>query len=149
MDFCFAASLYDAIADGLRGAGLQSKIDAMENEKPELISVVEPAAPATISIHTALADLYKEKINKLANVLKDPKIYDQEKLLIRELIEWVDVTSDGSHWDISIKGEISALVSLAHNAKSPPKGGLNHYALASSTKVVAGAGLNFGRTHYK
>jgi hypothetical protein len=31
------------------------------------------------------------------------------------------------------------LVSLAQNAKSPPKGGLNHDALVSSTKVVAGA----------
>ena len=33
------SGLYDAIADGLRGAGLQSKIDAMETEKAELISV--------------------------------------------------------------------------------------------------------------
>jgi len=53
--------LYDAIADGLRGAGLQSKIDAMENEKAELISVLEPAAPATVSLHPALADLYKKR----------------------------------------------------------------------------------------
>ena len=55
------SGLYDAIADGLRGAGLQSKIDAMENEKAELISVLEPAAPATVSLHPALADLYKKR----------------------------------------------------------------------------------------
>ena len=135
------SGLYDAIADGLRGAGLQSKIDAMETEKAELISVLESAAPATVSLHPALADLYKEKIGKLANVLKDPKICDPAKLLIRELIARVDITYNGTHWDISIKGEISALVSLAQNAKSPPKGGLNHYALVSSTKVVAGVGF--------
>ena len=135
------SGLYDAIADGLRGAGLQSKIDAMENKKAELISVLESAAPATVSLHPALADLYKEKIGKLANVLKDPKICDPAKLLIRELIARVDITYNGTHWDISIKGKISALVSLAQNAKSPPKGGLNHYALVSSTKVVAGVGF--------
>ena len=135
------SGLYDAIANGLRGAGLQNKIDAMENEKAELISVLESAAPATVSLHPALADLYKEKIGKLANVLKDPKICDPAKLLIRELIARVDITYNGTHWDISIKGEISALVSLAQNAKSPPKGGLNHYALVSSTKVVAGVGF--------
>ena len=89
------SGLYDAIADGLRGAGLQSKIDAMENKKAELISVLESAAPATVSLHPALADLYKEKIGKLANVLKDPKICDPAKLLIRELIERVDVTYNG------------------------------------------------------
>ena len=53
------------------------------------------AAPATVSLHPALADLYKENIGKLANVLKDPKICDPAKLLIRELIERVDVTYNG------------------------------------------------------
>ena len=135
------SGLYDAIADGLRGAGLQNKIDAMENEKAELVSVLESATPATVSLHPALADLYKEKISKLANVLKNPKICDPAKLLIRDLIDRVDITYTATHWDISIKGKISALVSLAQNAKSPPKGGLNHYALVSSTKVVAGVGF--------
>ena len=60
------SGLYDAIADGLRGAGLQSKIDAMETEKAELIPVLESAAPATVSLHPALANLYKEKTGRLA-----------------------------------------------------------------------------------
>jgi len=37
----------------------------MENEKAEFISVLESAAPATVSLHPALADLYKEKIANL------------------------------------------------------------------------------------
>jgi hypothetical protein len=37
----------------------------MENEKAELISVLESAAPATASLHPALAALYKEKIANL------------------------------------------------------------------------------------
>ena len=133
------AGLYDAIADGLRGAGLQSKLDTLENEKSELLKTLESPTSATVSLHPALADLYKQKINQLADVLKDPKIRIQATLLIRELIERVDLDYNENSWDISIKGEISALVSLAQNAKSPPKGGLNHDALASSTKVVAGA----------
>jgi hypothetical protein len=55
------SGLYDAIANGLRGAGLQNKIDAMENEEAELISVLESAAPATVSLYPALADLYKKR----------------------------------------------------------------------------------------
>ena len=133
------AGLYDAIADGLRGAGLQSKLDTLENEKSELLKTLESPTSATVSLHPALADLYKQKINQLADVLKDPKIRIQATLLIRELIERVDLDYNENSLDISIKGEISALVSLAQNAKSPPKGGLNHDALASSTKVVAGA----------
>ena len=133
------SGLYDAIADGLRGAGLQSKLDTLENEKSELLKTLESPTSATVSLHPALADLYKQKINQLADVLKDPKIRIQATLLIRELIERVDLDYNENSWDISIKGEISALVSLAQNAKSPPKGGLNHAALASSTKVVAGA----------
>jgi hypothetical protein len=42
--------------------------------------------------------------------------------------------------------EIKSQRSLVQNAKNPPKGGLNHDVLASSTKMVAGVGLNLGRT---
>ena len=133
------SGLYDAIADGLRGAGLQSKLDALENEKAELVTTLESPATATVSLHPALAKLYQEKINQLANVLMDPKIREPAKLLIRELIERVDINYNGTHWNIDIKGEISALVSMAQNAKNPPKGGLDHDAIISSTKVVAGA----------
>ena len=133
------SGLYDAIADGLRGAGLQSKLDTLENEKSGLLKTLESPTSATVSLHPALAELYKEKINQLADVLKDPKISIQATLLIRELIERVDIDYNENSWDIAIKGEIVALVSLAQIAKNPPKGGLNHTALASSTKVVAGA----------
>ncbi|MDC3309411.1 recombinase family protein [bacterium] len=85
------AGLYDAIADGLRGAGLQSKLDTLENEKSELLKTLESPTSATVSLHPALADLYKQKINQLADVLKDPKIRIQATLLIRELIERVDL----------------------------------------------------------
>jgi site-specific DNA recombinase len=135
------SGLYDAIADGLRGAGLQSKLDALEDKKAELVTTLESPATATVSLHPALAKLYQEKINQLANVLMDPKIREPAKLLIRELIERVDINYNGTHWNIDIKGEISALVSLAQNAKNPPKGGLDHDAIISSTKVVAGVGF--------
>ena len=135
------SGLYDAIADGLRWAGLPTKLDTLENEKSELLKNLESTTYATVSSHSALADTYKQKINQLANVLIDPKIGSQATLLIRELIERVDIDYNENSWDIAIKGEISALVSLAQNAKSPPKGGLNHDALASSTKVVAGVGF--------
>ena len=39
-----------------------------------------------------------------------------------------------------LKGDISFSFT-AQNAKSPPKGGLNHDVLASSTKMVAGVGF--------
>ena len=135
------SGLYDAIADGLRGAGLQSKLDALEDKKAELVTTLGSPATATVSLHPALAKLYQEKINQLANVLMDPKIREPAKLLIRELIERVDINYNGTHWNIDIKGEISALVSLAQNAKNPPKGGLDHDAIISSTKVVAGVGF--------
>ena len=64
-DVLSLSGLYDAVANELWGAGLQNKIDAMENEKAELISVLESAAPATASLHPALAALYKEKIANL------------------------------------------------------------------------------------
>ena len=122
----------------MRAAGLQSKLDTLENEKLELLKTLESPTSATVSLHPALTDLYKQKINQFADVSKDLKVRIQATLLIRELIERVDIDYNENSRDIEIKGEISALVSLAQNVKSPPKGRLNHDALASSTKVVAG-----------
>ena len=107
------SGLYDAIADGLRGAGLQSKLDTLENEKSELLKNLESTTYATVSLHPALADLYKQKINQLADVLKDPKIRIQATLLIRELIERVHIDYNENSWDTAINGDISALVSSA------------------------------------
>ena len=118
------SGLYDAITDRLRGTALQSKIDAMENEKAKLISVLQTVAPATVSLHPALADPYKEKISELANILKGPKICDPAKLLIRELIEQVDITYNGNHWYISFKREIirqsRKSLKLAHLLQAAP-----------------------------
>ena len=73
----------------------------------------ESTTYATVSSHPALADIYKQKINQLANVLIDPKIRSQATLLIRELIERVDIDYNENSWDTAIKGDISALVSSA------------------------------------
>ena len=107
------SGLYDAIADGLRGAGLPTKLDTLENGKSELLKNLESTTYATVSSHPALADIYKQKINQLANVLIDPKIRSQATLLIRELIERVDIDYNENSWDTAIKGDVSALVASA------------------------------------
>ena len=68
------SGLYDAIADGLRGRrDCKASLIPLENEKSELLKTLESPTSATVSLHPALADIYKQKINQLADVLKIPK----------------------------------------------------------------------------
>ena len=132
------SGLYDAIADGLRGSGLQQKLDALEAEKLDITLSLKTPKSATVSLHPALAELYQQKLRNLAEVLQNPKMRDQAIIHIRELIDRVDVRNHQNNWDIALKGELSGLIALAQNDKNPPKSGVCQSTVNSSVKVVAG-----------
>jgi hypothetical protein len=71
------SGLYDAIADGLRGSGLQEKLDALEAEKLDITLCIKTPKSATVSLLPALAELYQQKLRNLAEVLQNPKMRDQ------------------------------------------------------------------------
>ena len=98
------SGLYDAIADGLRGSGLQEKLDALEAEKLDITLSLKTPKSATVSLHPALAELYQQKLGNLAEVLQNPKMRDQAIIHIRELIDRVDVRNHQNNWDIALKG---------------------------------------------
>ena len=133
--------LYDAIADGLRGSGLQEKLDALEAEKLDITLCIKTPKSATVSLLPALAELYQQKLRNLAEVLQNPKMRDQAIIHIRELIDRVDVRNHQNNWDIALKGELSGLITLAQNDKNPPKSGVCQSTVNSSVKVVAGTGF--------
>jgi len=121
---------FDAIADGLRAAVLQHRLDDLEAPKAELeVKLVAPAR-----LHSNLAQLYPERVAELHIALADPELRTEALGLIRGLIERVEVHPAEHGFHIQLVGEIANMVTLSAGAESVgPNSG------RASVKVVAGA----------
>jgi hypothetical protein len=80
------AGVIEAIADGLRAPGLQSRLDELEQRKAALAAELE--APR---LHPNLAEVYRKKVADLQTALADPATHTEALEILRALIERVDV----------------------------------------------------------
>ncbi len=133
--------LVTAIADGLRGASLQARMDALEAEKATITMQLKQQPGAVILLHPNLANIYRKKVENLRQALNQPEQRDAAFAAIRSLIERVEVKRDGKTVEIALIGEIAAMVELAaiKSRNAAPEGAALSDALRRSVKVVAGA----------
>ena len=128
--------LIEAIADGLRAPGLQSKLDELERRKAVLEVEIAGAPAAAPRLHPNLAELYRQKVANLQDALADPGTQTEALEILRGLIERVDVRPAEDGLAIELIGEIANMVKLSAGAESVAK-----EPYRSSVKVVAGAGF--------
>ncbi len=140
------SGLIDALADGFRAPGLQDKLSALEAKRAVLTAKLEAPAPATPRLHPNLAQIYRDKVERLGDALKATPDSQEAIDAIRALIDRVVLTPlpTGRGFEIELIGEIAAMVALgltdggkgrAANLASDP--GL----FERSIKVVAGTGF--------
>ena len=119
--------LYDAIADGLRTAGLRTRLEALEIRLAEIDEALSAPAPSPVRLHPNLSELYRRKAMELAATLANPEIRTPALETIRGLIEvgTVHVTPEGIK--LQLEGALAAMVGLAQGgtAKSPLLSGLD------------------------
>ena len=127
--------LYDAIADGLRTAGLKTKLEDMEAQLVTIDAKLAAPAPSPVRLHPQLSEIYRRKVEELSETLADPEIRPAALETIRGLISAVTVheTANDSI-RIDLDGAITALVGLAQ-----PEAEV--FINAGSVKVVAGVGF--------
>ncbi|MFD1344556.1 recombinase family protein [Litorisediminicola beolgyonensis] len=129
------SGLYDAIADGLRTAGLLAQIQELEARKDSLTSQLADPAPSPVRLHPNLAELYRRKVTDLANSLADETIRSRALELLGSLIERVIVhAKENGDVVLILEGAITGMIDAAQ------PGGLRNVDVGS-VKVVAGVGF--------
>ena len=132
--------LINAITDGLRGVGIQSRLDSLEGEKVRLSAqLIEPASNV-IRLHPNLADIYRAKVQALQESLNHTGDRDTAFGILRSLIEQVTVLPTETGMEVELIGDIAAMVEMAANKNAAPTGAAFSTELQRSVKVVAGAG---------
>lgn len=124
--------LYDAIADGLRTAGLKEKLDSLEARAAELDKRLSVPAPSSARLHPNLVEVCRRKVAALADTLNDPAIRTSALETIRSLISSVTIHEVEGRVTIELEGAITAMIAFAQ-----PETGNN--LDGSSVRVVAGA----------
>jgi site-specific DNA recombinase len=137
--------LIDAIADGLRSAGVQQRLDGLEARKAELERALNTAPSPAPRLHPKLAEVYRQRVETLATALGGPDSSEALEV-IRSLIERVVLhpAPDGQRgFEIELVGEIAAMAKLGRDEDARLRGSetaADQALFQSSIKVVAGAG---------
>jgi len=125
--------LVEAIADGLRAPGLQSRLDELERRKATLAAELAAAPSTPLRLHPNLAEVYRKKVADLQAALAAPASHAEALDILRGLIERVEVRMGETGIEIELVGAVAQMVALSADAKRVTK-----EPYRSSVKVVAG-----------
>jgi DNA invertase Pin-like site-specific DNA recombinase len=138
------AGLIDALAEGFRSPGLQSKLDALEARRATLQQLLAAPVAATPRLHPNLAAIYQARVARLQEALQADPDGREALEAVRGLIDRVIITpgAEGCGHEIELIGEIAAMIGLASGAERKKAGTVvpaGHDLFVRSVKVVAGA----------
>jgi DNA invertase Pin-like site-specific DNA recombinase len=135
--------LISALADGFRAPGLQAQLDTLEAKRAALAAELETPAPALPRLHSNLAQVYRGKVERLAEAFQTGPESQEAMDAVRNLVERIVLTPlpTGKGFEIELIGEIAAMIRLG--MERPPAVQQGHHAngpglFESSIKVVAG-----------
>ncbi len=140
------SGLIDAIAEGFRAPGLQSKLDALESRRAALLKQRETPVAAIPRFHPNLSAIYRSRVAHLQDALRSDPDGREALEAVRGLIERVNITPSvtGRGHEIELIGEIAGMMQLASGPERR-KAGTGVPACdelsVRSMKVVAGVGF--------
>ncbi|MCJ9430754.1 recombinase family protein [Kordiimonas sp. A6E486] len=140
----------DAIFDGAPASRFKERMEMREAEKADLkqeLSMMDKEAP--LLLHTGMADIYKQRVGKLADALHANREDLEAFNTMRSLLDTVTLHPTDKGFDIDLQGDLATILHLSAAGNKPldtttkpsefDLGGSG--ALAEQVKMVAGAGF--------
>jgi site-specific DNA recombinase len=95
-------------------------------------------APAPL-IHPNLAEVYRQRVERLHDALQEPATRDEAFELVRSLIDEIRLVPEHGMLRVELRGELAGILALSAAGKKP--GGRDAAGLAEQIKMVAGVGF--------
>ena len=125
------------IEDGGYNSTLKGRLTALEQEKAQAEIRLRTSKPAPVlRLHTKLPELYRSKIDRLAEALNAPDTVAEAAEIMRGLIDRIILTPEGGVLRAELHGDLAVLARFAHEehgAESPGD--------SARLSVVAGVGF--------
>ncbi|MFY9836141.1 MAG: zinc ribbon domain-containing protein [Xanthobacteraceae bacterium] len=136
------AAIVRAIEDGGYNASLKARLTVLEQEKAQVEMRLRTSKPAPVlRLHTKLPELYRSKIDCLAEALNAPDTVTEAAEIMRGLIDRIVLTPEGDFLRAELHGDLAVLARFAQEGRVESTGDS-----ALRLSVVAGERNHLYRT---
>jgi site-specific DNA recombinase len=130
--------LVDAITEGTPAAAVRDRLAGLEERRLRLEATLATAVVPAPRLHPNLADVYRQRVAQLAQVLAADNAAEAREL-VRGLVETITLIPDCGRLCIEVRGELAAILRMSGGAKQAKSADGKADALAVQMKLVAGA----------
>ena len=109
--------LISAVKSGIRSKSLQTELEMLEDKQQKLEDELKTEPPPPIRLHPNLAEIYRNKVQNLADALNAPDTRQEAGEILRSLIEEIWLVPQGKELDIHLKGELAEMLAISTNQK--------------------------------
>ena len=120
------AAIVRAIEDGAYTPALKARLTALEQEKAQAEAQLRASkSRPVLRLHTNLAEVYRSKIERLAEALNAPDTVTEAAEIMRGLIDRIVLTPVGGGLHVELHGDFAVLARFADSEKgrAGPNGG--------------------------
>jgi site-specific DNA recombinase len=134
-----------AIEDGGYNSTLKARLTALEQEKAQAEIRLRTCKPAPVlRLHTKLPELYRSKVDRLAEALNAPDTVAEAAEIMRGLIDRIVLTPEGDVLRAELHGDLAVLARFAQG-----KEGRAESTGDSALRLSVVAGVGFEPTTFR
>ena len=112
-------AIIEAIKDGLRSPGMKEELYTLEARKRGLRAEMKQAPALSPRLHPKLADLYRQRVDRLHEELNRTDLRSEAAQALRELIDEVRLIPEDGKLEIELVGDLAAILALSADSKKP------------------------------
>ena len=128
--------LVDAIIEGANALAVNAKLNVLEGQKAALEGKLAATPEAEPLLHPALATIYRNVVEELETLLRQPDTRREAFGLIRGLIDAVVLTPLDGKLEIELRGDLAGILAMSEAGKASASSAREK---ALQIKMVAGA----------
>jgi len=127
----------DAICKGVPGSEVKGRMEKLQERKETLLKQLETANQQPPLLHPSMADLYRTKVQQLAEALQREDARTEASETLRGLIDSIVLRPEKGQLRIELRGNLAAMLTAAQKTSRSPETG----DLLVPVQLVAGAGF--------
>jgi site-specific DNA recombinase len=101
---------------------LKEELLALEARKATLVAEIEHAPPPSPRLHPKLAELYRQRVDRLQEELNRPELRSEAAQALRNLIDEVRLIPENGRLEIELLGDLAGILALSAGSKKARHG---------------------------
>jgi site-specific DNA recombinase len=121
----------------MRGDEVKDRMSRLQDRKETLLKQLEAANQPPPLLHPSMAELYRTKVQQLAEALEREDVRTEASEMLRGLIDSIVLMPEKGQLRIELQGNLAAMLTAAQKTSRSPETG----DLLVPVQLVAGAGF--------